>query len=69
MSANTDSTPEMVSRTPAIMLATSTPPFSTQLEMTFVAVSSSADRASDGTITAWAGRVIVTDVDATTAPA
>ena len=50
-------------------LASSTPPLSTQLETTFVAVSSSAERASDGTITACAGRVIVTAVAATTAPA
>jgi hypothetical protein len=50
-------------------LAKSTPPPSTQLETTFVAVSSSAERASDGTIAACAGRVMVTAVAATTAPA
>ena len=50
-------------------LAASMPPPSTQLETTFVAVSSSAERASDGTITACAGRVMVTAVAATTAPA
>ena len=69
ITANTASTPETVSSTPAIMLATRTPPFSTQLETTLVAVSSSADRAREGTITACAGRVMVTAVDATTAPA
>ena len=62
MSPKTTSTPETVSRTPVSALATSTPTPSTQLETTFVAVSSSAERASDGTITACAGRVIVTAV-------
>jgi hypothetical protein len=63
------STPVTASRRPVSPLASSTPPPSTQLETTLVAVSSSAERASDGTITACAGRVIVTAVAATTAPA
>ncbi len=50
-------------------LASSAAQLSTQLETTFVAVSSSAERASEGTITACAGRLIVMAVDATTAPA
>ena len=69
ISPNTRSAPEMASSTPVRTPATRTPPFSTQLVTTFVAVSSSAERASDGWITACAGRVIVTAVAATTAPA
>ena len=63
------STPATARRTPVSALASSTPTLSTHPETTFVAVSSSAERASDGTITACAGRVIVIAVDAITAPA
>ena len=66
---NTALVPETARMMPVSALATRAPPFSTQLDTTFAAVSSSGERASDGMITACAGRVIVTAVAASTAPA
>jgi hypothetical protein len=57
------------SRTPATAGATSTLALSIHPETTFVAVSSSGERASAGTRAACVGRVIVTAVAATAASA
>ena len=61
--------PATASRIPATRLDATPPALSTQPVSAFAAVSSSALLTRVGTTTAWAGRVVATATDATTAAA
>ncbi len=67
--ANTEATPPKVRARPTAPPATSTLRLSTHPKTTLAAVSCWTSRVSAGTRAAWAGRVVATAVDATTAPA
>jgi hypothetical protein len=67
--ANTQPGPATASRIPVTRLDATAPALSTQPVTAFAAVSSSALLTRAGTTTAWAGRVVATATDATTAAA